>query len=112
MHKVEGAPSIMSEATEHTYHGFPGLHGDLTNLSQYVNLDINVEDNKKVELRLVDFDEGDYIWEVRCVDDAGNEDLGGTEPTPAEGTANGGVAPGGQPSPTADGGADPGFDVA
>ncbi len=48
MHKVEGAPSIMSEATEHTYHGFPGLHGDLTNLSQYVNLDITVEDDKKV----------------------------------------------------------------
>ena len=46
------------------------------------------------------------------VDDAGNEDLGGSETTPAEGTANGGVSPGGQPSPTANGGADPGFDVA
>ena len=46
MHKVDGAPSVMSTATTHTYHGFPGLHGDLSNLSQYVGVDILVkEDN-------------------------------------------------------------------
>lgn len=33
----------------------------------------DIDDNERVEVRLVDFDEGDYIWEVRCVDDAGNE---------------------------------------
>ena len=48
MHKVEGAPSIMSSAKQHTFHGFPGLHGDLTNLSQYVTLHIAVKDDKKV----------------------------------------------------------------
>ena len=47
MHKVEGAPSIMSEAKEHTFHGFPGIHGDLTNLSQYVGVDIIIKDDKK-----------------------------------------------------------------
>ena len=47
MHKVDGAPSIMSSAKEHTFHGFPGLHGDLTNLSQYVKLHIAVKDDKK-----------------------------------------------------------------
>ena len=46
------------------------------------------------------------------VDDAGNVDPGGSGITPATGAANGGVAPGGQPSPTANGGTDPGFNVA
>lgn len=48
MHKVKGAPSIMSESTEHTYHGFPGLHGDLSNLSQYIDLNITVQEDKKI----------------------------------------------------------------
>ena len=48
MHKVKGAPSIMSESTEHTYHGFPGLHGDLTNLSQHIDLNITVQEGKKI----------------------------------------------------------------
>lgn len=46
------------------------------------------------------------------VDDAGNVDPGGSGTTPAEETANGGVALEGQPSPTENGGADPGFNVA
>lgn len=47
MHKVDGAPSIMSTTKKHTFHGFPGLHGDLTNLSQYVKLHIAIkEDNR------------------------------------------------------------------
>ncbi len=33
----------------------------------------NVVNGQKVEIRLVDFDDGDYIWEVRCFDNAGNE---------------------------------------
>ena len=41
MHKVAGAPNTESNAKEHTFHGFPGLHGDLSNLSQYVTLDIH-----------------------------------------------------------------------
>lgn len=47
MHKVDGAPSIMSSSKEHTFHGFPGLHGDLTNLSQYVKLHIAIKDDMK-----------------------------------------------------------------
>jgi len=34
----------------------------------------DVKDDKKVELRLIEFDEGDYIWEVKCFDEAGNDD--------------------------------------
>jgi len=48
MHKVDGAPSIMSSQKQHTYHGFPGLHGDLTSLSQYVKLHIAVKDDNKM----------------------------------------------------------------
>lgn len=46
------------------------------------------------------------------VDGAGNVDPGGSGTAPAGGAANGGVVPGGQPPPTENGGADPGFDVA
>jgi hypothetical protein len=37
---VDGAPSILSKAKKHTFHGFPGLHGDLSLLSKYVVLDL------------------------------------------------------------------------
>ena len=33
-----------------------------------------VNEGEEIEIRLVDFDEGDYIWEVRCYDDSGNGD--------------------------------------
>ena len=46
MHKVTGAPSVFSNAKEHTFHGFPGLHGDLTNLSQYVKITFTQEKEK------------------------------------------------------------------
>ena len=39
MPKIDGSPSLMSEEKKHTYHGFPGLHGDLSMLSKYVTLD-------------------------------------------------------------------------
>jgi hypothetical protein len=48
MHKVDGAPSVMSKDKTHTFHGFPGLHGDLTNLSQYIGMDFKVDDDKKM----------------------------------------------------------------
>ena len=48
MHKVQGSPSTMSSAKEHTFHGFAGLHGDLTNLSQYVTMNISIKDDNKV----------------------------------------------------------------
>jgi len=38
MPKVDGAPSTMSEVKKHAYHGFPGLHGDLSLLSKYITL--------------------------------------------------------------------------
>ena len=47
-----------------------------------------------------------------AVDDAGNEDLAGTETAPATDAANGGVVPEGQALPTASGGTEPGVDVA
>ncbi len=56
MHKVEGAPSTMSSAKTHTYHGFPGLHGDLTHLSQYININISNSADKKMFNVLVDHD--------------------------------------------------------
>ena len=56
MHKVDGAPSIMSVDKQHTFHGFPGLHGDLTNLSQYVKLHIAVKDNNKMFGIMIDHD--------------------------------------------------------
>ncbi|MDQ7062118.1 MAG: multiheme c-type cytochrome [Sulfurimonas sp.] len=39
MPQVDGAPSILSKSKKHTFHGFPGLHGDLSLLSKYVVLD-------------------------------------------------------------------------
>jgi len=56
MHKVDGAPSIMSTAKTHTFHGFPGLHGDLTNLSQYVKIHIAVKDDNKMFGVMIDHD--------------------------------------------------------
>jgi len=56
MHKVDGAPSTMSTAKEHTFHGFPGLHGDLTNLSQYVGMDISTKDDNKMFTVTIDHD--------------------------------------------------------
>jgi hypothetical protein len=40
MPQVDGAPSIMSQNKTHSFHGFPGMHGDLTLLSKYVTLDL------------------------------------------------------------------------
>ena len=48
MPKVAGSASIMNKSKEHTYHGFPGLHGDLTLLSKYVTFDLNKSDAKFV----------------------------------------------------------------
>jgi len=39
MPQVDGVPSILSTTKKHTFHGFPGLHGDLSMLSKYVGLD-------------------------------------------------------------------------
>ena len=39
MPKVDGAPSKHSKTKQHSFHGFPGLHGDLSLLSKYVTLD-------------------------------------------------------------------------
>ncbi len=56
MHKVDGAPSVMSKATKHTFHGFPGLHGDLTNLSQYIGMEITSKDDNKMFTVTIDHD--------------------------------------------------------
>ncbi len=48
MHKVDGAPSVQSLAKTHTFHGFPGLHGDLSNLSQYIGLEFFVKEDKSM----------------------------------------------------------------
>lgn len=56
MHKVDGAPSVTSSAKQHTYHGFPGLHGDLTNLSQYIGMEITTDEEKKMFTVTVDHD--------------------------------------------------------
>lgn len=52
MHKVKGPPNIMSTAKEHTFHGFPGLHGDLSNLSQYVTLEITTKGLDSFDIRI------------------------------------------------------------
>lgn len=54
MPKVAGAPSVMSKVKEHAYHGFPGLHGDLSLLTKYLGLDISVTDDKKMFTVVVD----------------------------------------------------------
>lgn len=56
MHKVDGAPSKFSKTKQHTYHGFPGLHGDLTNLSQYIGMEITNTDDKKMFTVTIDHD--------------------------------------------------------
>ena len=56
MHKVDGAPSTMSSTKKHTFHGFPGLHGDLTNLSQYIGMDISTKDDNKMFTVKIDHD--------------------------------------------------------
>ncbi|MDQ7046163.1 MAG: multiheme c-type cytochrome [Sulfurovum sp.] len=56
MHKVDGAPSTMSTGKTHTFHGFPGLHGDLTNLSQYVTMNISNTSDKKMFTVLINHD--------------------------------------------------------
>ncbi|WP_415250709.1 multiheme c-type cytochrome [Sulfurimonas sp.] len=40
MPQVDGAPSTLSKVKKHAFHGFPGLHGDLSLLSKYVVLDL------------------------------------------------------------------------
>jgi len=45
MPKVDGKPSKYSEGkNQHRFHGFPGLHGDLSLLSKYVTLDFKHTD--------------------------------------------------------------------
>ncbi|MCF6243807.1 MAG: cytochrome c family protein [Sulfurovum sp.] len=56
MHKVDGAPSTMSSAKKHTFHGFPGLHGDLTHLSQYVTIDISTKEANSMFTVVVNHD--------------------------------------------------------
>ena len=56
MHKVDGAPSTMSNAKQHTFHGFDGLHGDLKHLSQYIGMDISTQDDKKMFTVTIDHD--------------------------------------------------------
>ena len=56
MHKVDGAPSTMSNAKQHTFHGFDGLHGDLKHLSQFIGMDISVKDYKKMFTITIDHD--------------------------------------------------------
>ena len=56
MHQVDGAPSVMSKASKHTFHGFPGLHGDMTNLSQYVKMHISNSDDMKMFTVTIDHD--------------------------------------------------------
>ncbi len=41
MPQVDGAPSILSKAKKHAFHGFPGIHGDISMLAKYVKLSIN-----------------------------------------------------------------------
>ena len=38
MPQVDGAPSTLSNVKKHAFHGFPGIHGDLSLLSKYVTL--------------------------------------------------------------------------
>jgi len=54
MHKVEGAPAVDSKAKTHTYHGFPGIHGDLSHLSQYIGMEISSSADKKTFTVVVD----------------------------------------------------------
>ena len=56
MHKVDGPPSMMSAVENHTFHGFPGLHGDLTHLSQFIKVNISAEDDKKKFTVMIDHD--------------------------------------------------------
>ncbi|CAA6828220.1 MAG: Unknown protein [uncultured Sulfurovum sp.] len=56
MHKVDGPPSTMSTSKTHTFHGFPGLHGDLTHLSQYVTMNISTKDNNKMFTVVINHD--------------------------------------------------------
>jgi hypothetical protein len=48
MPQVDGASSIMSQGKKHSFHGFPGIHGDLTLLSKYVTFDLNKSAKKFV----------------------------------------------------------------
>ena len=43
MPQVDGSSSIMSQGKKHSFHGFPGIHGDLSLLSKYVTFDLNKE---------------------------------------------------------------------
>lgn len=56
MHKVDGAPSVTSTAKTHTFHGFPGLHGDLSHLSQYVTMDISTKEANSMFTVVVNHD--------------------------------------------------------
>ena len=56
MHKVDGPPATQSKRKQHTFHGFPGLHGDLTNLSQYIGMEITANDDKKMFTVTIDHD--------------------------------------------------------
>jgi hypothetical protein len=45
---IRRSDSVMNKSKEYTFHGFPGLHGDLSLLSQYVTFDLNKSDAKFV----------------------------------------------------------------
>ena len=46
MPQVDGASSVMSQGKKHSFHGFPGIHGDLSLLSKYVTFDLTKESKK------------------------------------------------------------------
>ena len=50
MPKVDGKATEKSVDKTHTFHGFPGLHGDLSHLSKYVSLSLS---HKKESLSIV-----------------------------------------------------------
>ena len=51
-----------------------GLIFPLSSSDKDLAEELLLEKNDEVDLKLVDFDEGDYIWEVKCSDSAGNDD--------------------------------------
>lgn len=46
MPKVKGSVSNVTKSKDHTFHGFPGIHGDISKLSKYVTLSLKDSKNK------------------------------------------------------------------